>query len=104
MTSLSIYHFYSEYIIRYECQHYNIHIVKLIFAFFRTLTAPLRTEFANNFQYSLFKQSQQIKELVCTIAEVKQEPTEEAAPQRATNFNILTELRDRKIERHMLNE
>lgn len=94
MTSMAIYQFYSNYILRYECQHYNLIGVRMILAFTATLTAPLRTEFANNFQYSLFKQCLQIKELLSILTGVKEDQVK-ITPQRTTNFNILTELADR---------
>lgn len=89
MTNMAIYQFYSNYILRYECQHYTIIGVKMILAFTVTLTAPLRTEFANNFQYSLFKQCAQIKEMLSTLTGVKENQTNSNRPRRATNFNIL---------------
>jgi hypothetical protein len=58
MTNLTFYNAYSQYIIRYECQFFHNSIVQLALAFMGTLTTPLKVEFANNFQYSLFKQSE----------------------------------------------
>ena len=95
MTSMAIYQFYSNYILRYECQHYSLTGVRMVLAFTATLTAPLRTEFANNFQYSLFKQCLQIKEMLATLTGVKEDQPNSTRPRRATNFNILGELADR---------
>jgi hypothetical protein len=97
ITALPHYTSYSQYIIRYECQNYHTSIVRLALAFLNALTPPLRTDFANNFQYSLFKQGEQLKELVCSLTGFREE--ERNAPQRATNFNILTELSDKRVSR-----
>lgn len=97
ITALPQFNFYSHYIIRYECQNYHTSIVQLGLAFLEAVTPPLRTEFANNFQYSLFKQGDQLKELVCALTGVRDE--QRNAPQRATNFNILSDLRDEQVSR-----
>ena len=97
ITSSSAYAFYSQYIIRFECERFHGGIIRLALAFLAALTPPLRVDFANNFQYSLFKQGEQVKALVCSVAALKDHQPHH--PQRATNFNILAELNDQRASR-----
>lgn len=65
------YEYYEQYVLRYQVRKYTFYALKLVEVFMKALPTTLRVSFANNYQYSLFKQGAQLRELICAISGIK---------------------------------